>query len=132
MYKRFISTRADMHHDRLQPFVVIDYSREMVILAVLREEEKETIVGMAQYLIDEKTHTAEVAFVVRDELQGRGIGATLLSYVTYLARKSGLLGFTAAVLMENRQMLQLFEKAGFIIEKRAEGDIYELKMSFRE
>jgi RimJ/RimL family protein N-acetyltransferase len=104
----------------------------MVILAMLREEEKETIVGMAQYLIDEKTHTAEVAFVVRDELQGRGIGVTLLSYVTYLARKSGLLGFTAAVLMENRQMLQLFEKAGFIIEKRAEGDIYELKMSFRE
>jgi acyl-CoA hydrolase/GNAT superfamily N-acetyltransferase len=132
MYRRFISMRKDMHHDRLQPFVVIDYTREMVILAVLQQEEKEMIVGMAQYLIDESSHTAEAAFVVRDDHQGKGIGQELLTYITYLARKQGLLGFTAAVLMENRQMLQLFEKMGFIIEKRAEGGMYELKMSFRD
>jgi acyl-CoA hydrolase/GNAT superfamily N-acetyltransferase len=131
MYRRFISSRTDMHHDRLQPFVVIDYTREMVILAVLPQEEKELIVGMAQYLIDDRAHTAEVAFVVRDDYQGRGIGAMLLNYVTYLAKKSGLLGFTAAVLMENSRMLQLFEKAGFNIEKRSDGGIYELTMSFR-
>ncbi len=132
MYRRFISTRKDMLHERLQPFVVIDYTKEMVILAETRQEEKETIVGMAQYIIDENAHTAEVAFVVRDDLQGKGIGAELLSYLSYLARKNGLLGFTASVLMDNRQMLQLFEKTGFIIEKRAEAGVYELKMSFRE
>ena len=131
MYRRFISTRTDMHHDRLQPFVVIDYTKEMVILAVLMQEEKELIVGMAQYLIDAEAHTAEVAFVVRDDYQGKGIGAELLNYVTYIAKKSGLLGFTAAVLMENRQMLQLFEKMGFYIEKRTDGGVYELTMSFR-
>jgi acyl-CoA hydrolase/GNAT superfamily N-acetyltransferase len=132
LYRRFISTRTDMHHERLQPFVVIDYTQEMVILAVRQYEEKEQIVGMAQYTIDQNTHTAEVAFVVRDDYQGKGVGAELLTYVTYLAKKSGLLGFTAAVLMENRQMLQLFEKMGFNIEKRAEAGIYELKMSFRD
>ena len=132
MYRRFISSRTDMHHERLQPFVVIDYTKEMVILAVLQEQEKEVIVGMAQYLIDETSHTAEVAFVVRDDHQGKGIGAELLTYVTYLARKSGLLGFAASVLIDNRQMIQLFEKMGFIIEKRAEEGIYELKMSFRD
>lgn len=132
LYRRFISQRTDMHHDRLQPFVVIDYTKEMVILAVVQQEEKELIVGMAQYIIDESTHAAEVAFVVRDDHQSKGIGAALLSYVTFLARKSGLHGFTAAVLMENRQMLQLFEKMGFIIERRSEAGVYELKMSFRE
>ncbi len=131
MYRRFTSSRIDMHHDRLQPFVVINYTREMVILAVLRQDEQEMIVGMAQYVIDVTAHTADVAFVVRDDHQDRGIGAALLSYVTYLAKKNGLLGFTAAVLMENRQMLQLFEKMGFIIEKHAEGGMYDLKMSFR-
>jgi len=131
MYRRFISTRTDMHHERLQPFVVINYTREMVILAVVGHQEQEMIVGMAQYVIDEVTHTADVAFVVRDDHQGKGIGQALLTYVTFLARKSGLLGFTAAVLMENRQMLQLFEKMGFIIEKRAEGGMYDLRMSFR-
>ena len=132
MYKRFMSSRTDMLHERLQPFVVIDYTKEMVILAVVPQEKKELILGMAQYLIDERSHTAEVAFVVRDDHQDMGIGAELLSYVTYLARKSGLLGFTAAVLMDNRHMLQLFESMGFIIEKRAEGGVYELKMSFRD
>jgi acyl-CoA hydrolase/GNAT superfamily N-acetyltransferase len=132
MYRRFISTRVDMHHDRLQPFVVIDYTKEMVILAILQHEETELIVGMAQYLINETAHTAEVAFVVRDAYQGRGIGAVLLTYVTYLARKSGLHGFNAAVLTGNRQMLQLFEKMGFNIEKRSEGEVFELTMSFRE
>jgi acyl-CoA hydrolase/GNAT superfamily N-acetyltransferase len=132
LYRRFISTRPDMHHERLQPFVVIDYTREMVILAVREHEGQEQIMGMAQYTIDQTTHTAEVAFVVRDDYQGKGVGAELLTYVTYLAKKGGLLGFTAAVLMENMQMLQLFERMGFIIEKRAEAGIYELKMSFRE
>jgi GNAT superfamily N-acetyltransferase len=132
MYRRFISTRTDMHHERLQPFVVIDYTKEMVILAVIQQDEKELIVGMAQYLIDETRHTAEVAFVVRDDYQGKGIGASLLAYVTYLAKKKGLLGFTAAVLMENQQMLQLFEKMGFNIDKRSVGGLYELTMSFRE
>jgi GNAT superfamily N-acetyltransferase len=99
---------------------------------VLQQEGAETIVGMAQYLIDETKHTAEVAFVVRDDYQNRGIGAVLLSYITYLARKKGLHGFTAAVLMENTQMLQLFEKAGFNMEKSTEGGVYELTMSFRD
>lgn len=132
MYRRFISTRTDMHHDRLQPFVVIDYTKEMLILAVIPQDEKELIVGMAQYLIDATRHTAEVAFVVRDDYQGKGIGASLLDYITYLGKKKGLLGFTAAVLMENQQMLHLFEKMGFIIDRHNDGGVYELTMSFRE
>lgn len=131
MYNRFISTRTDMPHDRLQNFVVIDYRKEMVILAVINQDAKETVVGMGQYIIDETTHTAEVAFVVRDDFQGRGIGAELLSYLTYLAKKRGLLGFTATVLMDNKPMLHLFESMGFVIEQRLEAGVYELRMSFR-
>ncbi|MGE5893856.1 MAG: GNAT family N-acetyltransferase, partial [bacterium] len=120
MYSRFISTRTDMHHERLQNFTVIDYTKEMVILAVIEEEGKELVVGMAQYYIDENFHTAEVAFVVRDDYQGRGIGATLVLYLTYLAKKCGLHGFTAEVLVSNKQMLHLFETMGFVIEKTRE------------
>ena len=67
-----------MPHERLQKFVVIDYTKEMVILAVVQKEDKEEICGMGQYFIDENTHTAEVAFVVRDDYQKQGIGAELL------------------------------------------------------
>ncbi len=131
MYLRFISTRTDMPHARLQQYVAIDYTRELVILAIQKETDRETIIGMGQYFIDERSHTAEVAFVVRDAYQGRGVGAELLQYLTYLAKKSGLHGFTAAVLMDNKTMLRLFESMGFQIEKTTDAGVYELKMSFR-
>ncbi len=132
MYRRFISNRQDMPHERLQEFVVIDYTEEMVILAVHQMEEKEVILGIGQYGIDKNTHTAEVAVVVRDDRQEQGIGSELLSYLTYLAKRQGLLGFTAEVLVENRPMMKLFEKGGFDIEKRSSEGVYELKLVFRE
>lgn len=132
MYRRFISFRKDMPHERLQEFVVIDYTKEIVILAVAGSEETETVVGVGQYGIDENSHTAEVAFVVRDDHQNKGIGTSLLSYLTYLAKRQGLLGFTAEVLTENLAMLHVFEKMGFDIQKRSEGGVYELKMMFKE
>lgn len=132
MYRRFISRRKDMPHERLQEFVIIDYSREVAILATIKNDEKEIVVGMGQYNIVPDTHTAEVAFVVRDDYQNQGIGNELLSYLTYLAKKQGLLGFTAEVLVENRPMLHLFEKMGFLMDKRTEEQVYELKMTFSE
>jgi acyl-CoA hydrolase/GNAT superfamily N-acetyltransferase len=131
LYRRFISTRKDMPHERLQEMVVIDYTREMVILAVVEQNGKEVVVGVGQYGIQEYQHWAEVAFAVRDDYQYKGIGQVLLSYLTLIAKRNGLLGFTAEVLVENKPMLHLFEKMGFNIEKRSSAGVYELKMEFR-
>jgi acyl-CoA hydrolase/GNAT superfamily N-acetyltransferase len=129
--RRFLSIRKDMPHERLQDFVIIDYSREVVILGIIGSAENELIVGVGQYGIDEKSHTAEVAFAVRDDQQNRGIGQEMLSYLTYLAKKEGLLGFTAEVLVDNKPMLHVFEKGGFDIKKKSDAGVYDLKMAFR-
>jgi len=130
VYRRFISTRKDMPHERLQEFVVIDYTQEMVILAMIEQEERSIVIGVGQYGIDEASHTAEVALVVRDDYQNQGVGTSLLTYLTYLAKRKGLLGFSAEVLVDNQPMLHLFEKGGFAIEKRREAGAYELRMRF--
>jgi len=130
MYRRFISLRRDMPHERLQQFVVIDYTKEIIILAVIPHEEQEKIVGVGQYYIQETSHTAEVAFAVRDDYHNKGIGTELLTYLTYLGKRQGLLGFTAEVLMENRPMLHLFEKMGFDIQRKVSEGVFELKMMF--
>jgi GNAT superfamily N-acetyltransferase len=83
-------------------------------------------------MIDEASHTAEVAFVVLDGYQGKGIGAELLAYLTLLAKRQGLHGFAATVLQDNKPMLHLFESMGFEIEKRLDAGTYELVMSFKE
>ncbi|MFC1550648.1 GNAT family N-acetyltransferase [Candidatus Neomarinimicrobiota bacterium] len=131
MYRRFISTRKDMPHERRQDFVVIDYTKEMVILAIDKQDEIETILGLGQYRIIDGTHTADVAFVVLDKYHNQGIGGELLKYLTLLAKKQGLLGFTAEVLVENIPMQKLFESMGFDTEKRIEEGLYEMKMMFR-
>lgn len=131
MYLRFFSTRNDMPHQRLQDFVAVDYSRKMEILAVFQEKEKGTIIGLGQYELNSDMHTAEVALVVLDRCQNQRVGTELLSYLTLLARRQGLLGFTADVLVENRPMMHLFEKMGFDIQKRREEGVYEMRMRFR-
>ena len=129
--RRFMSERMDMPHERLQEFVVVDYSRDMIIFAVIPGTQKEEVIGIGQYGIHEPSHTAEVAFAVRDECQGMGVGGELVRYLTYLAQRQGLLGFTAEVLAENKPMLHLFEQMGFDMEKHLSGGVYELTMRFR-
>ncbi|MBU2026193.1 MAG: GNAT family N-acetyltransferase [Proteobacteria bacterium] len=129
--RRFLSLRRDMPHERLQDFVIIDYTREVVILAVIGDADNELIVGVGQYSIDEASHTAEVAFAIGDNYQDRGIGQEMLSYLTYLARREGLLGFTAEVRIDNRPMLHLLEKGGFDLQKKSDAGVYDLKMAFR-
>lgn len=133
IYKRFMSVRKDMPHEKLQQFfVVIDYTKEMVVLAVLRRKGREIITGIGQYRGHKESHTAEVAIMVKDEYQNQGIGTELLEHLTFIARKQGLLGFSAEVLKENRVMMHLFEKMGFSIEKEALPDAYTLRLGFRE
>lgn len=133
MYKRFISFRSDMPHERLQDFVIIDYTKEMEIVVMEGDDENENIIGLGQYAIDENTHTAEVAFIVRDDYQNLGIGTVLLDYLVLLAKKQGLLGLTAEVLMDNKPMLHLFEKFGFSKRISAMGsDTYELHLPFTQ
>ncbi|MGK7946977.1 MAG: GNAT family N-acetyltransferase [Microcystaceae cyanobacterium] len=132
LYRRFMSVRKDIPHQQLQKLSIIDFTQDMVLLAIIEEEEKETILGVGQYGIEEESHTAEIAFAVRDDYQNQGIATALLSYLTYLGKKAGLLGFTAEVLFENRAMIHVFEKMGFAIQRRMSEGVYELKMTFTQ
>ncbi len=132
LYRRFISARKDMPHERLQEFVIIDYTQELAIVAMVGSEENQEIAGVGRYFIDKEKHSAEVAFAVRDEHHNKGIGKELLAYLTYLAKRQGLLGFTAEVLAENKPMLHVFETGGFDIVKHNIAGIYEMTMAFKE
>jgi GNAT superfamily N-acetyltransferase len=119
-----------MPHERLQEFVIIDYTREMSILAVREQGEREEVVGLGQCFIDESTHTADVAVVVRDDYQNRGVGTELLAYLTHLGNRPGLLWWTAQVLMGDRSMLHLLDRMGFDIVEKRYGGVCKLKLTF--
>jgi len=129
--RRFMSSRKDMPHEILQNFVIIDYTKEVLLVVIRGDRDNPMIVGVGQFGIDESSHTAEVAFAVRDDQQNSGIGFELLKYLTYLAKRQGLLGFTADVLVENKPMLHVFEKGGFDIKRKIDSGVYELSLKFK-
>jgi GNAT superfamily N-acetyltransferase len=131
MYQRFISARRDIPHELLQKFVAVDYFQKMVLVAVKEEDDRELICGLGQYGLNSDMYTADVALVVRDDCQKKGVAGELLSYLTYLAKKQGLLGFTAEVLVGNEPVFRLFKKMGFDVSKRNEEGVYEMKAMFR-
>jgi RimJ/RimL family protein N-acetyltransferase len=117
----------------LQDYVVVDYSKDMAIVALLWQGEAmdEKAVGVCRYYLDNSAHTAEISFAVPDNYQSMGIATTMLTYLTTIARDRGLLGFTAEVLAVNHPMLHIFKQAGFEIDRTAsEGNIYHLSKIF--
>ncbi len=130
-YKRFMSPRKNMPHERRQDFVQINYKKEMAIVVIDPEiEGPHRMIGEADYRIKEGQNVAEISVMIRDEYQGLGIGSTLIEYLTMIAKNQGLYGFTAEVLADNKKMLKVFEKMGYDIEKKRKYGEYELKMRF--
>ena len=130
--RRFMNQRLDMPHERLKNFVVIDYTGEMVVLAVQeKEDEVETVIGLCEYRINPSLNYADVAFAVRDDHQGTGVGSLLLKYLTHIAVTRGINGFTADVLVGNTPMMRLFEKMNADMHKQLCDGAYELRMTFR-
>ena len=127
MYMRFASRNLQMPHQRLQEIAVIDYTKELEILAVIQHGSREEIVGIGSWYITGDEQNAEVAFAVKDDYQNQGIGTSLLDYLCDLGKQQGLNNFLAEVLAGNDIMIRIFKKAGF--EKvSTEGGVNTLKL----
>jgi acyl-CoA hydrolase/GNAT superfamily N-acetyltransferase len=130
MYQRFLTARKGMPHERLQSFVVVDHTKNRVMLAILNVDGKEEVAGLAQYSLNSDLHTADLALAVRDDYHNQGIGTELISYLTYLAKNQGLLGFTGDALARNQQILSLIEKMGFDIKVENEQGVFRVSLTF--
>ncbi|MEX0680399.1 MAG: GNAT family N-acetyltransferase [Balneolales bacterium] len=130
--RRFMSTRMDIPHSRRQEFVVIDYTRELTLLACIEKGGKEEVVGMGQINKYPDGKMGEVSFAVRDDYQNKDIATDMLRYLSEIAVSDNMEGFTAEVLLNNKAMVRVFEKMGFDMEKKVENGVYELIMRFGE
>jgi RimJ/RimL family protein N-acetyltransferase len=132
VYYRYFSPIKTMPHTRMQEYVNVDYRRTMSVVGVLGQAGDGPIIAEARYVQEEDGAFADIAFVVDEEYQGRGIASFLLSLLTRVAKQGGFQGFTAIVLASNKSMLKVFEKAPLAIEARVASGVYELKMPFED
>jgi acyl-CoA hydrolase/GNAT superfamily N-acetyltransferase len=112
IYYRFFQKRNVFSREMLQKqWSAVDYRKNMSIIGMLPKGKHKEIIAIGTYAqAEDMPEAAEVAFVVKEEFQGMGIGTFLLENLEMIARENKYKAFTANVLRENKRMLHVFQK----------------------
>jgi len=132
VYYRYFSPIKTMPHWRMQDYVNVDYRKTMSIVGLVGEPGEEGIIAEARYVCDPHEAHADLAFVVDEAYQGKGIATFMFEALIKIAKERGLRGFTADVLATNKAMLKVFEKAPFPIKAEMKSGVYALTIPFQE
>ncbi|MFM2434557.1 MAG: hypothetical protein RL063_536, partial [Pseudomonadota bacterium] len=121
-YFRFMNSVQELSESMLVRFTQIDYSREMALIAVTIEHDKEIELGVTRYAINPDGETCEFALVIADSMRGKGLGHKLMVALMDAARAKGLQAIEGEVLNNNTGMLRLMKRLGFNIEASADDE----------
>lgn len=119
-YMRYFGPTPTLPPREVVRMTTVDYRNRVALLAFLGDE----VIAMGLYeglAADGKPHSAEVAFVVADDHQGRGLGPVLLEHLAGAAAENGFTRFEAEVLSENPNMVAVFRDAGYQINRAFDG-----------
>ncbi|TPQ29416.1 GNAT family N-acetyltransferase [Bradyrhizobium guangdongense] len=131
LQRRFFAPKRHFSDKERAFFMAIDFKTHVALVVLAEDAGRQAIVGGGRYVVTEPGQ-AELAFVVIDAWQGRGIGSLLMRRLIDLAREAGLHELTAEVLSENASMLSVFDKAGFKPAKRRDPQTIHLALSLDE
>ena len=122
LYYRYFSPKPRLTEAEVVRFTTVDMTDRVALVALLGDE----IVADARYDRWLGKDEAEVAFMVADEHQGRGLSTLLLEHLAAIARLNGIARFTAEVLADNRAMLAVFARAGWPMTRALDSGIVDV------
>ena len=125
-YHRFFSPMKALSRDFLVRFTQIDYDRHIGLVALVREEHEEKMLGVARVIMGPDPANAEFSVAVGDRWQGKGVGRRLLERCLEAGKDYGIKTVQGFVLAENRQMLSLGQELGFRISRSDGENTYHL------
>ena len=134
-YFRFVSSMQELPANMLSRFTLIDYDREMALVAVHRERgvgadgqttETARVVGVSRYITNPDRASCEFSLVVADDFKGRGLGSRLMLSIMEFAREKGLTEIEGLVLANNPTMLKLMKGLGFKVKPFSEDADFKL------
>lgn len=131
-YYRYFTHVKVMPHKNMQKYLSVDYEKIMAIVAVLQQGNTERIVAEARYAAFPSGDAYEMAFLVDEEFQGKGLATFLANFLIKIAKDRGIKKLTASVLAQNQKMLTVFEKLTVTPEKHYDGDTIELEFLLQD
>ena len=121
-YYRFFGPMKRLSDKALYRFTHVDHDNRVAFVVLLGEE----LVGVGRYDRYPDTDDAEVAFLVEDAHQRRGLGSVLLEHLAAAARERGITRFVAEVLSQNSGMVRVFLDAGYEARRSYEDGVVHL------
>ena len=109
--RRYFSAHPQLTEGEVERFTTVDHHDREALVAIVDSE----IIGVARYERTMAPTDAEVAFVIADVWQRHGLGTALLDRLTTRARDEDVRRLVAETLSENRGMLEVFSRAGFVL-----------------
>ncbi|WP_020657819.1 bifunctional GNAT family N-acetyltransferase/acetate--CoA ligase family protein [Amycolatopsis benzoatilytica] len=122
-YFRYFGAYPRIPPRDLERFSTVDHHDRVAFIALLGDD----IVAVGRYERLGEKPSAEVAFVVDDKHQGRGLGSILLEHLAAAASECGLRRFVAEVLAENAAMVRVFRDAGYQVSRAIEEGVLHLE-----
>jgi RimJ/RimL family protein N-acetyltransferase len=122
VYLRFHNVLTHLSEKEAKRFCNVDYHNTFALVAIIKEGQEEKIIAVGRYYRLPHSDEAEIAFVVEDKYQHKGIGTHLLKQLATIAREKGIRNFQAEVLVENHDMIQVFKESGFPLTEEREQD----------
>ena len=128
-YFRYFANKPVMPHKEMQKYVNIDYQDTLSIVAIVEKGRNERIIAEARYAYGKQEGAHEVAFIVDEDFQGKGVATFMLNYLIKIARNRGIGEFIAYVLPRNEAMLKVFEKAKVPITRSFDSDAILVRLN---
>jgi acetyltransferase len=124
-YFHLMNLEQRTQHDRLTRICFIDYDREMALVAERHNPETGDceILGVGRMMKVHGTNEAEVAVVISDKWQGRGLGKELLARLLIVGADEKLTRLTADILPDNRDVMRICEKLGFTLKHSLDDEV---------
>ncbi|MGH3390448.1 MAG: GNAT family N-acetyltransferase, partial [Actinomadura sp.] len=125
IYYRFFGPRPRLTEREIRHFTTVDHADRVALIAMIGD----SMLAVVRYdRLGDEPGVAEVAFLVEDAHQGRGVASVLLEHIAAAARERGLRRFVAHVLPDNRRMTKVFRDAGYQAEQRFEDGVLRLTL----
>ena len=121
LYLRYQYSKGDLTESDLHAFCNVDYYNTLGLVAETEINSQKHIIGVGRYTRLNDPQIAEMAFVVQDSEQRKGIGTQLLRHLSILAWERGIRHFVGELLRENGRMINILRKSDPRMHQLIEG-----------
>jgi RimJ/RimL family protein N-acetyltransferase len=133
VYTRFFRYKSTLTEEELKAGTEVDFENTVALVVTIPADGgNETIIGGGRYVLYDPPNTqrsAEIAFTVEEDYQGRGIASRIMRHLIHIAQEKGVSQFEAEVLPENRAMIGVFARSGLPMKQSFEEGAIHVTLS---